>query len=503
IRSSAPVSFPVHTLLMFLSLRLLWFLVASHVLSPVLAFSFSHSEPTECDDITVSWSGGTGPFELLLIPVWGTPRNLSIPPSAFSNGQGSFSTQLQFPRDHKFLLSMSDATGFGAGGSTNVLTVGTSRGGSCNATDPGVDFSFELNMALQQCRPFVFSGYTRAILPVTIFGIVPGGTSFILNPPEDATEFSWIANAAQETSLVFFMTDSEGRQGGSSDVRIVAFTDDRWCLDANSPSSTPSVPTLTSETSTPSSTPSTSTSAPSTPDSSSEGVSIGAIAASVIGSLLFLAVVITLGLFFLKRRQDRHTSSGFGRRPRSQSEVDLAGDDSSRMYPYQASSTTLASNIAPSPFPSTSQLDQNPFGDLQSRTVHHEITPYPPPSQYPPSPPLPYTSGARSDLASPPYPSTTAPSESAGPSDRTSTIDSMSTSQRKAALAGVSTYRPTRFIVHTDADDILPPPNEDGVVELPPQYSESRAPVPGFSPYSGSSLSQPPHTRPEASSNTR
>ncbi len=49
----------------------------------------------------------------------------------------------------------------------------------------------------------------------------------------------------------------------------------------------------------------------------------------------------------------------------------------------------------------------------------------------------------------------------------------MTSAQRKAAMAG-SSYTPSRFILHTDADDVpLPPPNEDGVVELPPQYSGS------------------------------
>jgi hypothetical protein len=39
--------------------------------------------------------------------------------------------------------------------------------------------------------------------------------------------------------------------------------------------------------------------------------------------------------------------------------------------------------------------------------------------------------------------------------------------------AGQTTYQPpTQFIVHTDADDVVPDVN--GLVELPPQYSEHR-----------------------------
>lgn len=45
--------------------------------------------------------------------------------------------QLPFPKDQKMVLTMSDATAFGAGGTSQVLTVQESRGGSCNTTDPG------------------------------------------------------------------------------------------------------------------------------------------------------------------------------------------------------------------------------------------------------------------------------------------------------------------------------------------------------------------------------
>ena len=52
-----------------------------------------------------------------------------------------------------------------------------------------------------------------------------------------------------------------------------------------------------------------------------------------------------------------------------------------------------------------------------------------------------------------------------------------SSGRRKAAMAGMSSYQPaTRFIVHTDAEDGVPA-GEDEVVELPPQYSERRAPA--------------------------
>jgi hypothetical protein len=48
---------------------------------------------------------------------------------------------------------MSDANGFGTGGTTDLITVGGPvDGNTCNTTDPGVPFTFEFTAILQQCR---------------------------------------------------------------------------------------------------------------------------------------------------------------------------------------------------------------------------------------------------------------------------------------------------------------------------------------------------------------
>lgn len=84
---------------------------------------------------------------------YGTPRNLSIPVDAFSNGQGTLTTQLALPENQEFLITMSDSTGFGSGGTSPLLTVGPPVSGTnCNTTDPGTSFTFSLPNALQQCR---------------------------------------------------------------------------------------------------------------------------------------------------------------------------------------------------------------------------------------------------------------------------------------------------------------------------------------------------------------
>jgi hypothetical protein len=130
---------------------------------------------------------------------------MSIPSDAFKNGQGSFSFQMAYAAGQKLLLSMSDATGFGSGGSTNVLVVGASQGGTCDVTGPseyqfsirllvsthahsnssGIPVSAEfcitaVQVSLAQLsltciffslpcaiRPYTISGYSAAVQPVT------------------------------------------------------------------------------------------------------------------------------------------------------------------------------------------------------------------------------------------------------------------------------------------------------------------------------------------------
>lgn len=55
---------------------------------------------------------------------------------------------------------------------------------------------------------------------------MPGGTSLVLQPPEGPASFDWTANVAQETFMMFMLVDSQGRQGGSSDVRLVGNSND-------------------------------------------------------------------------------------------------------------------------------------------------------------------------------------------------------------------------------------------------------------------------------------
>lgn len=64
----------------------------------------------------------------------------------------------------RFILTMSDATGFGTGGNSDILNVGSSSmGAQCNTTDPGSNLSFQLESNLQQCGQYDISNYSAAV----------------------------------------------------------------------------------------------------------------------------------------------------------------------------------------------------------------------------------------------------------------------------------------------------------------------------------------------------
>ncbi|KDQ63462.1 hypothetical protein JAAARDRAFT_189038 [Jaapia argillacea MUCL 33604] len=501
--------------------------------SLVRAFTFTFGTPAQCNSLSLSWTGGQAPFQLLLIPVFGTPRNISIPATAFSNGRGTFETPLPFAKGQQFMITMSDATGFGSGGVTKVLTAGPSQGANCATTDPGVAFQFQLNDALQQCRPFTFSAYTGAVQPVTIYGLIPGGESFVLNPPEGPVSFAWPANVAAGTSILFAMVDAQGRQGGSSDVRLVGLSNDATCLNTNSPSSVPNPPAVStsatasaSRTAAPKSTtakvPAASQTSGAPVPSKSTG-SAGVIIGLVIGGLIGVAAVGSLGWFYWQKRRNNNSPFDLRNSHPLGSVVDLGGAPPPiAPYPY-----TPPSAPPPSARPFTAS---HPYGTQRtydndstatyptSPSTRYEPTPYmtgssqqshtqPPPSVYAASsvndvspygsdatqslqpqaqaPSLyrapsvneanPFGSGAVQSSQPQTYSTRPASSVQGDQIDNRNSVSVTSSGRSKASQAGLRHETISRFIVHTDAEEIEP--DENGVVELPPQYSERRGPV--------------------------
>lgn len=422
-------------------------------------FTFDYGDATQCDDFSVSWSGGTAPYQLTLIPVfYGRTLNYTIPSSSYSNGQGSYKVQLPFPENQTVIAIMSDANGFATGGVSDVITTGPSISHSqCNVTAQAVDFFFDTDMALNQCREYSFSNYTGAIQPATITGIIPGGETFVLNPPTGPPDFEWIANIKASTSILFLMIDSKGRQGGSTPIDQVGVTNDATCLTGSYPSSLAVHPSATFTSSSASATSTSTTSG----SSSKSSVSGGAIAGGVIGGIVGLAAIALLAYFFLRR--NRRTRGRFYddgvyqayRAGRSKKQdVDLV---------HETSEDAPPAVVQPYPL-----FNPSEFGDGSDLGAVSSVSNLMQPGPHPGYMPYPHSTHSRqmSDGTSAFPESMPGLRDSFSSSSNAQSISSGA--QRKAAMAGLTAYQPpARFILHTDAED---------VIELPPQYSAFRAP---------------------------
>lgn len=281
----------------------------------------------------------------------------------------------------------------------------------------------------------------------------------MLNPPVGSTEFTWTPDIRSETALVFTMVDSKGRMGGTTQVYTVGVNPagDSSCLVGHIPQTLQVHPTETTTGATETNTASASTtqsptSSPTSGASGSSGVSGGAIAGAIIGTLLAIAVAASLLWFFWWRR--RGSTSAYGGtgalpyRSRKRDNLDLMPETSEgaasaiNPYPFYGVASTTPGG-APS---SSNLLQENDQLDGQSYVMADAHT---------------QPSASRPESGAP-----------SGSSMLDRTISSPT--RRKAAMAGLTTFKQPRFILHTDAEDENVPPHEDEVVELPPQYTERR-----------------------------
>ncbi|WVQ75464.1 hypothetical protein IAR50_005089 [Cryptococcus sp. DSM 104548] len=309
--------YPRRMLMPFLAL-----LAASLLIPHTLAFSFSTSTPTQCSNLTVQWTGGTAPFYLLFVPVEevtsGHIENITIPDGLTS--PYSYSFTLDQPSGLDFVLAMSDSTGFGSGGSTSVLTVGSSDNTSCLPSTIDADFYFSLNPDSNpsSCSTMSISWPSNTTDPTNLYGIVPHGSAWRIPIDESGTSYDWTVDIASGTQFLLLMSDAGQYQtGGSTDLYTVqsGSTD---CLDVDSPSSVAGGTTSTSSAS------ASTASVSGVGGSSSGGGSGGSgdlsggssshTGAIVGGTLGGVACLVLLGLlaFFCLRRQARRKPDNEG-----------------------------------------------------------------------------------------------------------------------------------------------------------------------------------------------
>ncbi|KAH6918205.1 hypothetical protein BKA70DRAFT_1087819, partial [Coprinopsis sp. MPI-PUGE-AT-0042] len=365
-------------------------------------------------------------------------------------------------------IQISDAAGFGTGGTSVAANVADSEDDSCFDRNMVISpqFTFDVNPrgALTQCtnsRIFVPQPDTVQGNPV-YHGVIPGGNAFeipqgpITDVPQFGRGFDWRCNLRTGTQVLLVAGDDRGIAVGGSLDTVVAnpSNGDSSCLNDDSPSSTPGTPaggvypTGIGE----------------NPGNSngggSGGSNVGAIVGGVVGGVVALAAAFLLVFFY--RRRKKHNAR-YREKP-----IDLnAGeDDEGDGTNDRLSRNDLPEFYRPEPFTvpdPTVASSHGGYGDADGsdRPLSGTATSF-------------YTrSGTPDGSVALGYGVGNAPPSSTNATGRKGQPPRM---------------RPVNIIQHDDAGPSGPPPpadEEPETVELPPAYTAIRSPAAGASAEAG------------------
>ncbi|KAF8586522.1 hypothetical protein K439DRAFT_942318 [Ramaria rubella] len=198
--------------------------------------------PTQCANTTVQWTGGSAPYQLLLVPTGELHPEVRVIETYTIDSGNNFSFQLNYPGNSSFVAVMSDATGFGTGGTTPVTTVLPAASKSCLGTSQVAPefFIFTDPPVPQTCSPMMISYTSDSHPPVDVFVVIPGGTSSRIESgsPKNMS-FEWTPTFSAGTQLLIVAGDTNGvGKGGSTDILTVASGNSTSCLPANTTSAT-------------------------------------------------------------------------------------------------------------------------------------------------------------------------------------------------------------------------------------------------------------------------
>lgn len=276
-------------------------------------------------------------------------------------------------------------------------------------------------------------------------GLIPLGKFVQLTSGTDSDFFLWDpVNIPSGTRVIFFLTDNEGRFGGSSHVLVVGDSSDNSCINAQSPQSTTAAgnpssgnPGLPSSTSAPQTTV---TVAP------NKGTNAAAIGGAVAGGLVACLILGTLATFFFRTYlPHKRAASRYSRNPSFYSNSDMPGGDHRQPH----SGNPLA-QMSPGGG-NSSAAHWATFSSSEGLGVGSEYAVEPfTPSVYEQHPQGVNGPGVSQNISS------------AG----LTTYSLQTPSKSSESSMDYPPSRSARFILHTDA--------EDGLTELPPQYNDRR-----------------------------
>ncbi|CAE6533378.1 unnamed protein product [Rhizoctonia solani] len=429
------------------------FAAALHVLvlQAAQAFNFTFlTIPAQCEELSLSISGGVAPYRLLIIPI----GQLLTPPEIRTivdrNITGTTDSFIfNYPAASRFVAIMSDATGFGTGGTSAIVAVGgTGTKSDClQSSASAPQFYLYLDPPqLTQCGSANISWGPgpggQPVGRVSLYNIVIGGQSSAFNIASGATEVDWTVNIRTNTTIMFVAGDSRGPGTGGSTELLTIGSGSSSCIDSSSPSSTQQPPAggiNTAGGSTPTSTPS----------SGGGSSNIGAIVGGVIGGVAGIVIILLVLLFFY-RRHKHHKNSGT--RPMKPDLIDPSED-------RQHTGEERAGLYEPDPF-----IMPPPEIDLETSSRHSVYTAH---DGGAPRPSMSNTAPGGHARA-PSRLSVTSASEFGG-------VPPSSQGTRKSGMPPTA-FRAVNFIQHDDAGEATTPDAQvPETIELPPAYTDFRS----------------------------
>ncbi|WVR03770.1 hypothetical protein IAU60_000765 [Kwoniella sp. DSM 27419] len=268
-----------------------------------------------CQPVPITWSGGQAPFTVWIVPVYGSPFFYPISDSYYQDGYGSTEILLQLAAGVNYVVIMSDATGLGSGGSSEIQTVGTGNDTSCmtwaSSRAVSLDFTFTVSGQAVQCERGFETSWTGGLEygPYNMT-VIPLDKSFL---PYDVSfetgvisQSSWVLDLPAGTRFNVMMNSGTGYgRGGTSGIIEVASSNDTSCLDFD-PQPTGAWPvTVTTGSLPPPTLPITQSAVPS---GGSGGKLSGRAIAGIIVGLLVFGAIVGVALFYLLRRKKQRVS---------------------------------------------------------------------------------------------------------------------------------------------------------------------------------------------------
>lgn len=420
---------------------------------PKIASGFSFTidnNPQQCQNLSISITGsGQPPYTAVIFPFGPTPlpnntEVRKILDLQFSGNSTSLEFQLAYPANSQFVVTVSDSTGFGTGGTSAAVQVLSSSTSTCFGNTqvvPAFDFSTVPANQLVQCSPMrIWWDPTQSQGNVQFFSIIPGGQSFQISEgnlttvPDEGLGFNWTVPVRIGTTVLLVGGDSRGiGSAGSFQQNIQQGVNgpDNSCLSSSSPSSTPGSPAGGAY---PTNTNGGGTGGWTSGSGSTSHT--GAIAGGVVGGVAGLAAILVVFLFFSRSKRVQANE-------KTHNSVDLLQGDHEDGVPGRGD---LPQFYQPEPF----MVPEPTIASSQGRLSydHRQST-------------LTSTTGELLRSGTPDL--QTQGVGSTGGSNQT----------RKSPL-GPAQLRPVNVIQHDDAGDTEQGDEAQETIELPPAYTHIR-----------------------------